>query len=173
MQHLPWLRLYTEFATDPKVQMLEFADQRHFVMLLCLKGNGTLDAEYPNQEYRHRAIARALGLTVEEASKTLQILTEAHLVDRFWHPRKWAIRQAQSDRSAERTRMYRQRKKRHGDGQCDVTNAVTVTEEMRIDKNREEKISISKTFTKDEIEDNRRRLKSLISEIRTSQSLKN
>lgn len=37
----PWFRMYHEFATDPKVQMLSEQDQRRFVMLLCLRcGNG-------------------------------------------------------------------------------------------------------------------------------------
>ncbi len=33
----PWFRLYHEFATDPKVQMLSEVDQRRFIMLLCLR----------------------------------------------------------------------------------------------------------------------------------------
>lgn len=33
----PWFRMYAEFATDPKVQMMSEADQRRFVMLLCLR----------------------------------------------------------------------------------------------------------------------------------------
>ena len=34
---MPWFRMYHEFATDPKVQMLSEVDQRRFIMLLCLK----------------------------------------------------------------------------------------------------------------------------------------
>jgi len=32
-----WFRLYSEFATDPKVQMMSEANQRRFVMLLCMR----------------------------------------------------------------------------------------------------------------------------------------
>ena len=32
-----WFRMYSEFATDPKVQMLGEADQRRYIMLLCLR----------------------------------------------------------------------------------------------------------------------------------------
>ena len=32
-----WFRLYSEFATDPKVQMMSEADQRRFIMLLCMR----------------------------------------------------------------------------------------------------------------------------------------
>ena len=36
-----WFRMYAEFATDPKVQMLSEVDQRRYIMLLRLRcGNG-------------------------------------------------------------------------------------------------------------------------------------
>ena len=38
---MDWFRMYAEFATDPKVQMMPEAMQRRLVMLLCLQcGNG-------------------------------------------------------------------------------------------------------------------------------------
>ncbi len=40
----PWFRLYSEFVSDPKVQLLAFEDQRHFIAILCLKCNETLDS---------------------------------------------------------------------------------------------------------------------------------
>ena len=162
---LPWFRLYHEFASDPKVQMLEFSDQRHFIIILCLKANGTLDAEYPTQEYRHRAIGRALGLTWAEATEVLQRLTAAHLVDKYWQPRKWQERQARSDSSAERTQRYRERKKRHGDGLGDGLGDVTVTEERRGEEKRSEKNNLNNTFTADEIAENKARLFALTRQI--------
>ena len=36
----PWFRVYAEFATDPKVQMMSEADQRRYLMVLCLRCNG-------------------------------------------------------------------------------------------------------------------------------------
>ncbi len=32
-----WFRLYHEFSADPKVQMLSEADQRRYIMLLCMR----------------------------------------------------------------------------------------------------------------------------------------
>lgn len=41
-----WLRLYAEFATDPKVQMMSEAMQRRYIMLLCMRCSNTkLDDE--------------------------------------------------------------------------------------------------------------------------------
>ena len=44
----PWFRLYAEFASDHKIQMMSEAFQRRFVMLLCLRcsnGDVTLQDE--------------------------------------------------------------------------------------------------------------------------------
>ncbi|GAH78620.1 unnamed protein product, partial [marine sediment metagenome] len=40
---MKWLRLYYEFATDPKIQSMDETLQRRYIMLLCLKGNGDLE----------------------------------------------------------------------------------------------------------------------------------
>lgn len=110
---LPWLRLYTEFASDPKVQILAFEDQRHYVMLLCLKGNGVLDAAAPSEGYRERLVAKALGLDPASASEAKRRLTEGGLIDPAWHPLKWDARQFQSDSSAERVRRFREKSRRN------------------------------------------------------------
>lgn len=129
-----WFRMYAEFASDPKVQLLSFDDQRHFVVLLCLKCSGTLDSATPSSEFRDRMLAKALGLshvTFHEASRRL---IEVGLIDDNYQPTAWSARQYDSDSSVERTRAWRARQKteRH----CDVT--VT-------DKNRtEEKIETQK-----------------------------
>lgn len=115
---LPWLRLYTEFATDPQVQTLAFEDQRHFVMALCMKGRGILDKDYPTPQLRARVIAKTLGLAELECEEANRRLREAGLVDRAWQPVKWERRQFQSDSDgAERTRRWRERKKQA----CDAT----------------------------------------------------
>lgn len=46
-----WFRLYAEFATDPKVQMMSEAEQRRCVIRMCIRCNGdvTLQNEWrPN-----------------------------------------------------------------------------------------------------------------------------
>ena len=127
----PWFRMYSEFASDPKVQMLAFEDQRHFIVLLCLKCNGTLDASIPSADFRERMIARGLGLSPESAAEAKRRLLEVGLIDADWSPIKWDDRQFRSDSSAERTRKWRdKRAERHGD--------VTVTPQNRTEQNRTE-----------------------------------
>lgn len=109
--NLPWLRLYTEFASDPKIQILAFEDQRHYVMLLCLKGNGTLDAKAPSDSYRSRLIAKALGLDPVNAAEAKKRLEEGGLIGDDWQPVKWDARQFQSDYSTIRVQKYREKQK--------------------------------------------------------------
>lgn len=143
MTSLPWCRLYTEFAFDPKVQILAFEDQRHYVILLCLKGNGTLDGASASKDYRERIVAKGLGLDPVAAVEAKRRLMEGGLIDADWHPIKWESRQCKSDHSAaERKREQRNRDKER-DGHDDVTTESRdshVLDKSRGDKSREEKI---------------------------------
>lgn len=121
---LPWFRMYAEFATDPDVQTLAFEDQRHYVVLLCLKCNGTLDKDYPTAERRLQVIRKTLGLDSVAVDECKRRLMEAGLIDLQWQPLGWENRQFASDSSVERTREWRERKQRLGD--------VTVTDEIQI-----------------------------------------
>jgi hypothetical protein len=107
---LPWFRLYTEFCSDPKIQILAFEDQRHFVMCLCLKGSGVLDTKTSDSSYRERLIAKALGLDVESSKEAKRRLMEAGLVDKHWQPLKWDTRQFQSDYSTARVQKFREKR---------------------------------------------------------------
>ena len=124
----PWFRMYHEFVSDPKVQLLAFEDQRHFVALLCLKCNETLDSK-AIPDLRERMIAKALGLDPSAAAEVKRRLVEAGLITVTWHPKQWDARQFESDTSSARTAAYRQRKKndRRSDG------AVTSQERTRSD----------------------------------------
>lgn len=106
---MPWFRLYTEFASDPVMQSLAFEDQRHFVVLLCLKGNGTLDRPM-KPSARDRIIYRGLGLDPNSAEEARRRLMEAEIIDAKWQPKAWDKRQFLSDHSAKRTRNYRKNK---------------------------------------------------------------
>ncbi len=122
-QKLPWFRMYTEFATDPDVQCLAFEDQRHYTILLCLKGSGVLDKDYPTAEHRERVIRRGLGLDALAAGEVHRRLRETGLIDEYWQPGGWDKRQFQSDQdptAAERQRRRRERM-RNGDVTRDVT----------------------------------------------------
>jgi hypothetical protein len=104
--HLPWFRFYTEFATDPVMQSLAFEDQRHFVILLCLKGSGLMDRKI-SQQARNRIILRGLGLDQGAGDEVKRRLIDVNLIDKNWFPRGWEDRQFSSDTSTERVRKYR------------------------------------------------------------------
>lgn len=104
---LPWFRFYHEFAGDPVVQCLAFEDQRHFVVVLCLKCSGFLEREFPNAEFRHRMVCRALGLDAIAGTEALRRLCEVGLVGPDWQPLAWDKRQFASDVSTDRVRRFR------------------------------------------------------------------
>lgn len=106
----PWLRLYADFASNPVVQSLAFEDQRHFIVLLCLKCDGTLDRPSA-KTVRDRIICRGLGLDPMTAAEAKRRLREVGLVDEDWQPTGWNKRQFLSDNSTDRVRKYRKNKK--------------------------------------------------------------
>lgn len=108
---LPWFRLYSEFAGDPVIQSLAFEDQRHYVLILCLKCNGLLDRSVTATR-REPIIARALGLDAASAEEAKRRLMEVNLIDRKWQPLAWNKRQYISDNSTERVRKYRNNKEK-------------------------------------------------------------
>jgi hypothetical protein len=76
----PWFRLYHEFLTDPKVQMLSEADQRRYIMVLCLRccnGDATL---------HHEEVAFQLGISNEEWITSKAIFMAKGLVDEAISP---------------------------------------------------------------------------------------
>lgn len=117
----PWFRLYAEFATDPVVQSMSFDDQRHFVIVLCLKCSGALDREFGDSQTRIVMLRRALGLEALAFDEAKNRLCASGLIDGNWQPKNWEKRQFVSDHSAaERMRNYR---KRNSD--VTVTSRVT------------------------------------------------
>jgi hypothetical protein len=106
----PWFRLYSEFATDPVVQSLAFEDQRHFIVILCLKCDEILDRNVA-QTVKEKIIAKALGLSETAAQEAKKRLMEVGLIDKSWQPIAWDRRQFISDNSNERSRKSRKNKK--------------------------------------------------------------
>ena len=82
----PTLRMFEALATDANIQILAFEDQRHYMMLLCLKANGTLDTQHTISAYRERVIARALGLDPFTAAEAKRRLIDGALIDDQWQP---------------------------------------------------------------------------------------
>lgn len=123
-----WFRLYSEFAFDPKVQLLDETLQRRFLMLLCLAGAGITPTTSVSE------VDFALRIGVSECEKTRSILVSKGLIDEKWFPIKWKKRQFESDSSTARVKRFRQRKR-------DVTETVTVTpsEQSRTEQNRTER----------------------------------
>lgn len=134
MEALPWFRLYGEFATDPVVQSLSFDDQRHFVMILCLKSTGLLDREFGHPQARTDVIRKVLGLDGKAWDEMRHRLSVVGLIDGDLQPKAWEKRQMLSDTSRERTRAYRERMKRS----CDVTVTAQDTDKDT-DTEKEEK----------------------------------
>lgn len=102
---MDWFRMYGEFATDPKVQMMSEADQRRFVMLLCLRcSNGDVTLH-------ETEIAFQLRISNEEWATTKALFLSKGLIDEGCMPTSWDSRQFVSDSSKTRVAAYRERLK--------------------------------------------------------------
>lgn len=126
--NMPWFRMYHEFATDPKVQMLSEVEQRRYVMLLCLRccnGDVTLqDAE----------VAFQLRISDDDWAKTKAILIDKNLIDEDSKPTSWERRQRLSDTSKIRVSRHRERKKAEAETQCNVTVTPQIQKKIQIKK---------------------------------------
>lgn len=115
MSGMSWFRMYAEFATDPKVQMLSEADQRRYLMLLCLRcSNGSVtlhDSE----------VAFQLRVSDEEWQKTKALLIEKNLITEDNKPTQWDKRQYASDSSKSRVAKHRAKRKKEVKQECNVT----------------------------------------------------
>ena len=101
----PWFRLYSEFAHDPKVQMLSEAMQRRYVMLLCLRCSEVLETLHETE------IAFQLRLSTDELDETKQLFISKNFIDKHWNLLNWDKRQFVSDSSTMRVAKHREKKK--------------------------------------------------------------
>lgn len=110
-----WFRLYSEFATDPKVQMLSESDQRRFIMLLCMRcSNG--DVTLHDEE-----VAFQLRIGNDDWAQTKRTLIDKGLIDEGNKPAAWNKRQFVSDLSAARVAKHRAKVSRQAKQPCNVT----------------------------------------------------
>lgn len=117
-----WFRLYGEFATDPKVQMLSEANQRRYIMLLCLRcsnGNVTLHDD---------EIAFQLRISNDEWAATKAVLLDKKLITEGGRPTAWDKRQYLSDSSTARVAAHRAKKKAEKKRACNVTETPPDTD---------------------------------------------
>jgi len=99
-----WLRLYAEFATDPKVQMMSEAMQRRYIMLMCLRCNGVVTLQ-------DEEVAFQLRITMDELAETKAIFIKKGFIDKSWNLNNWDKRQFASDTSNARVAKHRELQK--------------------------------------------------------------
>lgn len=115
-----WFRFYDEALNDPKVQSLDGDTFKVWVNLLCVTSQCDGHIFFDDIPFHLRmGDKQALAYCVKLADKGLLIPTEHGYI-----PNGWDKRQYKTDTSAERTKAYRERKKR---ARCDggVTSHVT------------------------------------------------
>ena len=131
----PWFRLYSEFAHDPKVQMLSEAMQRRYVMLMCLRCSETLETLHETE------IAFQLRLSTDELEQTKQLFISKNFIDKHWNLLNWDKRQFVSDSSTMRVAKHRNKKKQLSNAdetlQKRQSNAIdTDTDKKQIQSNK-------------------------------------
>jgi hypothetical protein len=117
-----WFRLYSEFADDPKVQMMPETMQRRLVMLMCSRCK-----EETLQETQRAFHWR---ISMEELTATKELFITNGFIDQNWKLLNWNRRQFLSDSSTDRVRKYRQGLKH--DETLQMAN-VTAPEQNRTD----------------------------------------
>jgi len=106
---MDWFRLYAEFATDPKVQMMPEAMQRRLVMLFCLQCSNGIETFHETE--RETSIAFALRISEDELADTKALFLRKGFINEDWTLCNWSKRQYASDSSTARVRRYREKKK--------------------------------------------------------------
>ena len=99
-----WFRMYSEFAVDPKVQMLSEADQRRLTMILCLRCNG-------NVTLHDDEIAFQLRISNDEWQTSKEIFVSKGFIDSSNKVLNWDKRQFVTDSSAARVSKHRAAKR--------------------------------------------------------------
>lgn len=127
----PWFRLYVKFASDPKMQTMSEANQRRWIMVLCLRGQDALSEIV--QFGGEAELARVLNITHEELLETKAALLARNLISDDWVVLNWDDKQYASDSSRDRVQRFRESKRdvtlqgcyRNGDVTKRVTAGVT------------------------------------------------
>lgn len=113
----PWFRMYAEFATDAKVQMLSEAMQRRYLMLMCLRCSNALVT------LQDEEIAFQLRISGDELAETKALFIKKGFIDSAWNLLNWEKRQFASDSSKDRVAKHRalQKQKQEQARNGDVT----------------------------------------------------
>lgn len=135
-----WFRMYHEFATDPKIQMLSEVDQRRFLMILCLRcSNGCVTLQTKDVTLQDEEVTFQLRITREEFDKTKHNLISRGMIDEWCNPTNWDKRQFVSDTSNDRVKRFRQKKKRYSNvtSNADVTKCNALDTDTDTDNKKE------------------------------------
>lgn len=100
-----WFRLYAEFASDHKVQMMSEADQRRLVMLFCIRCN-------VSETLHDEELAFQLRVSLDEWMRTKAVFLDKGFIDNDNNILNWDKRQYVSDTSTDRVRKHREQVKR-------------------------------------------------------------
>ncbi len=112
----PWFRMYAEFATDQKVQMLSEVDQRRLTMLFCLRCND-------NVTLHDDEVTFLLRISNDDWMRTKAVFIAKGFINSDNEILNWDKRQFASDTSKNRVAAHRERKKKQSNN--DVTLQVT------------------------------------------------
>lgn len=118
-----WFRMYAEFASDAKVQMMSEAMQRRLLMVFCLRCSDVTVTLSDDE------IAFQMRISADELAETKALFVRKGFIDSAWNVLNWEKRQFASDSSAARTRAYRDR-------QRDKHVTSHVTERDALEQNR-------------------------------------
>ncbi len=117
---MDWCKLWAEWATDPKVQIMSECMRCRHVMLLCLRATqdtaGLTDEE----------VATYMRVTPEQIAETKDLFIKKGFIDESWGVIKWNKRQASVSDAANRMRRMSERKRnalRNSDDDVRVTVA--------------------------------------------------
>jgi len=104
MSGLPWLKMWRQFATEITVQELSFENQRHWVMILCLRCGTKEPVENPDSR-----ISVFLRIGKKATADLKKVLMAAKMIDEFWNPVNWEKYQANGYVSTSRVQKYREK----------------------------------------------------------------
>jgi hypothetical protein len=117
--------MYSEWASDPKVQRMSECMQRRLMMLFCARCDETIGT------LRETDLAFHWRISEEEIAATKVLFIEKGFIDAGWRLLNWNKRQFISDVSTERVRKHRQARK-----QCETLHETIGTAQNRTEQNR-------------------------------------
>jgi hypothetical protein len=114
-----YFKMFSEFATDFKVQGMSEAMQRRLTMLFCLRCSG------PTEKLEDGDIATYMRISEQELAETKSLFTKKGFIDENWHVRNWSKRQAYDGSAA--GRMKRLRNERRSSAESNPQHNPNIT----------------------------------------------